>query len=70
MKPYESDHNCIAHVSEAAIDVTVRYWEGRTGRRLTREEARESVENILGLARLLDELKANEASFDETEHHE
>ena len=42
-------------VDGAFLDRTARLFEQRTGRKLTREDARQIVENVTGFFRLLSE---------------
>jgi len=42
-------------VDDAFLDRTAQLFEQRTGRNLTREDARQIVENVTGLFRLLSE---------------
>jgi hypothetical protein len=42
-------------IQNQLIDRTLEFWQTRTSQRLTREDAREMVENITGFFRILRE---------------
>jgi hypothetical protein len=49
-------------VDEALLETTIRLFEKRTGRTLTKEDARQIVENLTGFFQVL-------AEWDRTERH-
>jgi hypothetical protein len=57
MKPMQSDI-FVPRTREGRPDLiqdTIRFWEGRFGRQVTPEEAREMIENVVGYFSLLAE---------------
>jgi hypothetical protein len=48
----------MAHVDLEFLDKTVAFWQPRTTRRLTREDARQIIENATGFIRVLAEWDA------------
>lgn len=43
------------NISDNAIEETIAFWQKRTGKIITREDAREMIVNISGFFRVLDE---------------
>ena len=51
----ESDSNAVkSYPSADLIQHTIRIWEPRLGRRLTEEDARRILENVVGFFRMLE----------------
>lgn len=44
------------------IQGTIRFWEGRLGRQISPEEAREMIENVVGFFSLLAEWESSESN--------
>lgn len=51
---------CDIRVTPSMIEMTQKHWRSEAGRELSRDEAREAVENLLGLGLLLHEMSQQE----------
>jgi hypothetical protein len=52
-RPRSSTHAGGRHISPDPIEDAIAFWEPRLGRSISREEAREIVDNLLAFFRLL-----------------
>lgn len=56
--------------SECVLDEAIEFWEGRLGRKLSREDARQIIENLTGFFRVLDRWQnPNHATVTAVESH-
>ena len=61
----KNNNSSSSTISEKTSDETVEFWSRKTGKPVTREEAREMVENIIGFFEVLDEWDKRDKMIDE-----